>query len=266
MTTETNLGTSTTLLRRIGGLRLVTFYTTVLTLLVLMGAFLGDTLVFLFTAWSVSEPGTHHLHDLALVAMLWTVVIGLLVQLYKPQRHIAGIQQALLVNVVITGANLLTGFFFPPALLLGGLLVAASALHPAGWGVLRARTAGPISHPLIAMIVIAGIPLAVYVADQSALQASGDVHAQLGHYADMITYSLLVLLLGLLASMKPLGWRVPLWSAAGLAGVLGTTSILHPTLASSLDPLWGELAVLWAVVFVVAGEVSHRKYGVEGSH
>lgn len=257
MAAGTNLGTSAALLRRIGGLRLITFYATVLTLLVLMGVFLGDTLVFLFTAWIVNEPGTHHLHDLALVAMLWTVVIGLLVQLYKPQRRVAGIQQALFVNVVVTGANLLTGFFFPPALILGGLLLVAFALHPAGRDILRARTAGPVSYLLVGLVVLAGVPLAVYAADQYALQASSDVHAQLGHYADMITYSLLVLLLGLLASVKPLGWRVPLWCAAGLVGVLGTTSILHPALASSIGPLWGGLAVLWAVVFVVAGEVSH---------
>ncbi|WP_224336349.1 hypothetical protein [Haloprofundus halobius] len=224
-----------------------------------MVVFLGDTLTFLFTAWIVSVPAVHHLHDLALVTMLWTVVAGLLVQLYEPERRVAGIQQALLVNVVITGANVLTGFFFPPALLLGGLLLAAFALHPAGRDVLRVRTTGSVSHVLVGLVVLAAIPLTVYAADQYALQASGDVHAQLGHYADMVTYSLLVLLLGLLASVKPVGWRIPLWSTAGLVGVFGATSVLHPALASSVGPIWGGLAMLWATGFVAAGEVSHRK-------
>lgn len=258
MTTDTSLKRLAGQLQQAGGLRCVAFYLTVVTILVLMTAFLGDTLAFIFTAWMVSEPGVHHLHDLALVTMLWTVVLGLLVQLYEPKGQVAGVQQAVLVNIVITGANLLTGFIFPPALLLGGLLLVAFALHPAGRDILRVRTAGSISPVLVGLVVLAGIPIAVYAADQYALQASGDVHAQLDHYADMVTYSLLALLLGLLASVKPVGWRVSLWSAAGLVGVLGATSILHPALASSVGLVWGGLAILWAVGFIAVGEVSHR--------
>lgn len=259
MTPDIDLQYPTGLLHHAGEPRLVTFYAIVVVLLALMAVFLGDTLVFLFTAWTVSEPGIHHLHDLALVTMLWTVVVGLLVQLYKPERRVAGIQQALLVNVVITGANVLTGFFFPPALLLGGLLLAAFTLHPAGRDVLRVRTAGSVNRPLVGLVVLVAVPLAVFAADQYTLQSSGDVHAQLGHYMDMITYSLLIVLLGLLASVKSVGWRIPLWSAAGLTGVLGVTFVLHPALASSVSPLWGGLAVLWAVGFVAAGEMSHRE-------
>lgn len=261
MTADTGSQHPTALLSRAGGLRLVAFYLTVMALLTLMAVFLGDTLAFLFTAWIDSEPGVHHLHELALVTMLWTVVVGLLVQLYKPERRVAGIQQALLVTAVITGANVLTGFFFPPALLLGSLLLAAFTLHPAGWDVLRVQTAASVSPVFIGIVVLAAIPLTVYAGDQYALQASGDVHAQLGHYTDMITYSLLILLLGLLASVKPVGWRVPLWSAAGLACVLGVTSVLHPEVASSVGPFRGGLAVLWAVGYVAIGEVTHRKSG-----
>lgn len=259
MATESDRPLPASLVRRIGGLRRVAFYATVVTLLGLMWAFLSDTLELLFTAWFTSDSGLHHLHDLALVAMLWTVIVGLVVQLYEPERRVAAIQQALLVNVAITGANALTGFFFPPALILGGLLIAAFALHPAGWGVLRVRAAGPIDYRLCGLVVLAGLPLAVYAADQYALSASGDVHAQLGHYADMITYVALILSLGLLSAVKPLGWRVPLWSAAGLAVVLGISSVLHPTHASSAGLLWGGLAALWGVGFIVTGELSHRK-------
>lgn len=248
-----------TLLRRVGGLRRPAFYATVVALLGLMGVFLGDALVFLFTAWFVRDPGVHHLHDLAMVAMLWTVLVGVVVQLHEPERRTAAMQQALLGTVAITGVNVLTGFFFPPALILGGLLVASVALHPAGRAVLSVRTAGSVSYLLVGLVVLVGIPLAGYAADQYALQSSGDVHAQLGHYADMVTYSVLVVSLGVLAGARPVGWRVPLWSAGGLAAILGVSSVMHPALASSPGSLWGGLAVLWGVGFVVAGEVSHRR-------
>lgn len=259
MSTDTELTNLKNLLCRVGGLRIVVFYMTVVALIGLMAAFLGDTLAFLFTGWFVADPGAHPLHELAFVTMLWTVLVGLVVQIYKPEKRVAAIQQALLVNVVITGANVLTGFFFPPALLLGGLVVTAFVLHPAGRGAFRVRTAGPISPLLVGMVVLAAIPLAVYATNQYALQASGDIHAQLGHYADMTTYTGLILLLGLLAGVKPIGWRVPLWSAAGLAVILGFSSILYPTLPSSAGLLWGVLATLWGIGFAVAGEVSRRK-------
>lgn len=265
MATNTDLPNSTKLLSQFSGLRRIVFYATVITLLGLMGSFLADTLVFLFTSWFLGDPGVHHLHDLALVAMLWTVIVGLLVQVYNPERRVAAVQQALLVNVVITGSNLLIGFFFPPALILGGLLITAVVLHPAGWGVLRIRTVGPVSYPLVGLVVLAGIPLALYAGEQSALQATGDVHAQLGHYADMITYSVVILLLGLLASMKPIGWRIPLWSAATLAGVLGVSSMLHPALASSAGPFWGGLALVWGIAFIITGEVTQRSNDVDNA-
>ena len=254
MAQEAEATGSTSRLRSVGGLRTVAFYATVVALIGLMSAFLGDTLVFLFTSWFVGDPGPHHLHDLAFVAMLWTVLVGLAVQLYRPERRVAAIQQAVLVNVLITGSNLLTGFFFPPALILGGLLFVAFALHPAGWDVLRIRTAGPVRPLLVGLVIVASLPLMAYAAEQYTLHGSGDVHAELGHYADMITYVATIVLLGVLASVQSVGWRVPLWCAAGLAVVFGLSSILHPTLASSVGIAGGSLAVLWGIGFVLAGE------------
>lgn len=245
---------------QLGRLRRVAFYAVVVALLGLMGVFLGDTLVFLVTAWFVSDPGVHHLHDLALVAILWTVIVGLIAQLHHPERRVAAIQQAFLVTVAFTGANVLTGFVFPPAFLLGGLLVAAVGLHPAGWGVLRTRTDVGVSSRLIGLVAIAAIPLTAFIADQLLLHASGDAHAQLGHYADMITYSVLILVVGLLAGLRPVGWRIPLWTAAALAGVFGIASMMHPTLASSAGLVWGGLATIWGIGFVLAGETSVRRH------
>ncbi|WP_458206691.1 hypothetical protein [Haladaptatus sp. NG-SE-30] len=259
MSIDTESTNPKTLLRQVGGLRTVAFYAIVVMVIGLMAAFLGDTLVFFFTGWFDTNPGVHHLHELIFVTMLWSVLIGLVMQIYKPEKRVAAMQQALLVNIVITGANVLTGFFFPPALLLGGLLVTAVLLHPAGRDVLRVRTAGSVSPLLVGMVALAGIPLAVYAANQYLLQASGNVHAQLGHYADMVTYTGLILLLGLLAGLQPTGWRVPLWSAAGLAVVLGLSSAVYPTLPSSAGLLWGGLAILWGIGFIVAGEVSRWK-------
>lgn len=47
--------------------------------------------------------------------MLWTVLTGSVVQIYTPEKRVAAVQQALLVNVVITGANVLTGYYLRPS-------------------------------------------------------------------------------------------------------------------------------------------------------
>lgn len=92
----------------------------------------------------------------------------------------------------------------------------------------------------------------LYVLNQVSLQlAVADSHAADGHYALMAVMSLLIVVLGLLASAAETGWRFPAWSAGGLAVVLGLSSVAFPMYASSVGPTWGVLAIIWGVTFVV---------------
>lgn len=54
---------------------------------------------------------------------------------------------------------------------------------------------------------------------------------------------------GLLASLRPVGWRFPALVAALLAAVLGGTSLIYPDAASSLDTGWALAAIGWATAF-----------------
>lgn len=59
--------------------------------------------------------------------------------------------------------------------------------------------------------------------------------------------------------MNSAGWRIPLYSAAGLAIMLGVASVLYSTMPSGVGTTWGAAAIVWAVAFVVAGEMSARR-------
>jgi hypothetical protein len=216
----------------------------------------------------LSMAGSPHLlHDVAFFGLIWAGLVGMLTQLFRPAKRIAGLQQTLvvlgafLVGIAVMGPTVDASLFgeLPFFAIIYGPAVVAALLHPAGRRLLRIRTAGRFNPVLAGLVVVAAIPLVAYMAEQFALQGSGDIHAQVSHYAGMFVYSGVLVALGLLASLKPAGWRTPLFTAAGMALLLGIASVVLPTLASSAGTMWGGAAIVWAALFAVAGEVSARK-------
>ena len=228
------------------------------------------TLPVLFPVIGQIEPsmaGNPHLfHDVAFFGLIWAGLIGMITQLSKPTRRVAGLQQTLivlvtfLVSIALIGSTVDASIFgqLPFMAIIFGPAVVAALLHPAGRNLLRTRTAGTFNPVLAGLAVVATIPLAVYMVEQFALQGSGDMHAAVHHYGGMFVYSGVLAALGLLASLKPAGWRVPLFTSSGMALVLGTASVVLPGLASSAGTMWGGAAIAWAVLFAVVGMMSAR--------
>jgi hypothetical protein len=69
-----------------------------------------------------------------------------------------------------------------------------------------------------------------------------------------------IIFLGLFASLKWPGWRVPAWGAAFSLFMLGLTSLLMPNQASSVGELWGTLAILTSFAFVSVAELEGRLF------
>ena len=85
-------------------------------------------------------------------------------------------------------------------------------------------------------------------------------HIAAGHYRDMAAFSLVVVLVGLLASLRPGGWRFAAWVAGLLAVLLGVASMVLPGAESSLGVGWGFTSAVWGIVFIAVGEFVRRKY------
>ena len=267
-TTERNDGTSG-LIDRVGGGRMLAFYSVVAVGIALQLVIFGIGLAAPLFGWF--EPtlvgSVHFVHDMAFMSLMLAAFVGLTVQFYRPLGQIAGLQQVLLlfaiflVGIVVMGTTVDARLFseVPFFLLIFGPAVVAALLHPAGRALVRTRTAGTFTPLLAGLAVVAAIPLAVFAADQVVLQGSGDEHAVISHYAGMVIYAAAIVGFGLLASLKPAGWRVPLYSAAGLALILGVASVLYPNMVSSVGTMWGGAAILWAAAFAVAGELTARR-------
>lgn len=243
----------------LGSLRRTAFYVTVVGALGLFGVMLRDMLPLVVTAWYV-DVGPHRLHDLNFFALVWLGLVGLAVQLYRPDERVTAVAVPVLVMGPMAVLALTSGSpiaMLPVVFTVVGLVVAA--LHPAGRSLVRLDRVETVDRALVALLVIAAVPLLAYAGDQIVKQYTvTDEHAILVHYGAMALLVVLILLMGTLATVRERDWRFAAWTAGTLAVYLGSSSVAFPGLASSAGPVWGGLAVIWGLVFVGAVEAARR--------
>ena len=179
--------------------------------------------------------------------------LGLLAQLRRPERRIAGIQQTAVVAIALAGAGALGAAWWYVAL-AGGLGCASAALialHPAR-RTLLAR--GPrLDATMLALAAIAAVPALVYAwrmasAQRRELPPADAVSNGLHHWTVMAALALAVLLLVMLAAFRTAGWRIPAISASIAAGAWAISCLLAPAdAAGSEGHAWGWAVLAWAV-------------------
>src|SRR5262245_2468095 len=76
----------------------------------------------------------------------------------------------------------------------------------------------------------------------------------MGHYGFMAGFCFTVVGVGLLASLRPDGWRLAAWVAGLLPALLGLASLAYPDNSSSLGPARALGAISWGAAFVAAAE------------
>jgi uncharacterized protein YjeT (DUF2065 family) len=91
-------------------------------------------------------------------------------------------------------------------------------------------------------------------------------HITVGHYRNMAAFSLIVFLVGLLASFRPRGWRLAAWVAGSLPILFGFASVVLPGAESSLGLAWGIVAIVWGLAFIAAAELTNKQIIQEKLH
>lgn len=235
------------------------FTVAVLATLAMYGVMMGEMLTFAVTGW-VTEPGVHHVHELTLFGTLWLGIAGLAVQVYRPTERVNAVLVSALVLVPLAVMAVTTDS--PIAmmpLLFGALGLLAVVLHPAGRSLLGAEWGRPGHRELAGLLAIAVLPVAVFAADQVALQySSDDAHAQFVHYGGMAVATGLVWVLGLLATVRTRDRRFAAWGSGLLAVYVGLAGVVYPAQPSSPGILWGGLALVWGIAFVATFEWTTR--------
>lgn len=235
--------------------RLGVFYLSVVAFVAILVTFMGEILLYPFTAWF--EPaalGTHFVHDVTFLSMVLLAGLAMLAQLYRPAERVVAMQYALLVALFTIFTTAVSSGFDPMLVVFLGPVVLAGALHPARRELVRfhAIADGTVNRVLLGLAVVAAIPVATYVVGELTLQATlTDDHAAFGHYAGMATYVLTIVAMVALAAVSGAGHRLAVYVAGFLAVLLAGSSVFEPTV-SAISTTWAALAVLWAVSIVAA--------------
>jgi hypothetical protein len=209
-----------------------------------------------------TEPH-HRTHDLTFGVLFLPSVLGLLAQFRRPARNVAGMLMALVPAAALLFVLLLTALaggntrvLQPPwVIVLAGALL-ATALHPAGGDFFSSFRPTRLNWALLGLVAVAAVAFIPFAASNIGLQASvADDHAAAGHYGFMTALALATIGLGVLAGLRPDGWRLAAWTTAALPALLGATSIIYPQATSSLSLPWALAAITWAAVFTVVAEL-----------
>jgi hypothetical protein len=205
----------------------------------------------------------HRTHDLTFSYLFLPALIGVVAQFRRPARNLAGMVMALIPSaglLLVVLATLVQGnvrTLQPPwVTVMAGALV-AFVLHPAGGDLVRSFRRSHLNKVMLGLVVVAAVPLLAFAFRNIGLQSTVvDDHAAAGHYGFMAAFGLTVIGIGLLASLRPDGWRLTAWVAGILPVLVGVTSLAYPDATSSLSLLWALGAIAWGVAFTATAELT----------
>jgi hypothetical protein len=203
----------------------------------------------------------HRTHDLIYGFLFTTAVVGILAQLRRPSKNVAGMLMALIPWVAFLLAAVLSTdrsviLSSERLLVIVGTVVAA-LLHPAERAFFRSFSVARINWVMLALVGVAAVPLLAFASTNIGLQRTvTDSHAGMGHYGFMAAFSFTVIGVGVLASLRSDGWRLTAWVAGLLPALFGVTSLVNPDASSSLGPLGALAAIAWGVAFVATAELT----------
>lgn len=208
----------------------------------------------------------HRVHDLTAGFLFIPAVIGMLAQLRRPARNVAGqvmsiipvagLVLTMMLTVVLTSN---TYGLQPPWIMVGAAALIATILHPAWRDFFRSFSVAQVNRVMLGLVIVAAVPLLAFALTNIRRQGTvNDDHAALGHYGFMAAFAFTVIGVGLLASLRPDGWRVTAWVAGLLPALLGVAALVYPDVSSSLGPAWALAAIAWGFGFVAAAELMPR--------
>jgi hypothetical protein len=140
-------------------------------------------------------------------------------------------------------------FTLPFAVLTGVLVALRVAEGPA-------MPPGRASPVLAVLVVASAVPLLAYALGQAELQRldTTSEHAEFNHWVETSFYAVAVVLLGALAAIRPMAYRLSGWCAGVGLAIIGGASLLLSDHASALDAPWAWAALAGGITFAAGTE------------
>ena len=156
----------------------------------------------------------HRTHDLTYGLLFTTGVVGIVAQLRRPAKNVASMVMALIPWAALTLAAFLASdpgvIRSAERIAFASLTVLTALLHPTGRAFFRSFRVSRVNWMMLALVGVAAVPLLGFASTSIELQKTvTDDHSGMGHYGFMAAFSFTVIAVGLLASLRPDGWRLP---------------------------------------------------------
>jgi hypothetical protein len=121
----------------------------------------------------------HRIHDLTFGFLFVPGALGLLVQLRRPARNVAGMAIALIPWAGLLLAALLSDDFarvilFNPSRVVAALTLIAALLHPAGRHFFRSFSVSRVDWASLALVALAAVPLLAFASVNIGLHSTNE--------------------------------------------------------------------------------------------
>jgi cell division protein FtsW (lipid II flippase) len=120
---------------------------------------------------------------------------------------------------------------------------------------------GGSSLVMLALVLAGAALLAPYSIDQAGLQRTDhtSAHAAFFHWVETAFTALGIVLVGLVAALRPRAYRMATWTAGLALAILGAASVIFGGFASALTEPWSWAALVGGLVFIGVGEWEARR-------
>jgi hypothetical protein len=208
-----------------------------------------------FTAWILREPGEDphlwHIAELVALALLLAFPLLLLVSRSHAKPVLA---QFLVLSSVISAIALAP--FKPPAAAIVLIGVLVSVTYPNRSALLSTSREGPVSLILLGLSLVMACFLAPVAFREVNYQILGaicqcDIHADLLHWIGSALLMALLVVAGVMASLKRPGWQTLSYIAGSTYVYLGIIAMIVPAYAGSWGTLGGLFAIAAGGVYIV---------------
>jgi hypothetical protein len=237
--------------------RVIVFRGAVALVVLFLGGVVSQLLV---TPWRAAGAATpdyipelHRWHDASIAAFLCILQLGsLLAAIVRPRQTPLLVQSSLAGFVILAGFTLypLNGPALAIAIVSGGLIFAT---YPATRALLILRADGKLQRPLLALAIVATVPLLLDAWTNIRLQQIDmSEHATHRHWHGVAAVALALMVTGYLVASQRQGWQV-LGAVLGLTYLyLGMAALLIPNHDGSWGVVGGSFSLAGGVAFIVA--------------
>jgi hypothetical protein len=212
-----------------------------------------------FSELGGAESVSHRVHEVLFGVIFAQAMVGAVSQLRNPIGHRAGMLQTLAALLGFVAALAAIGEVEFLGLSFAVLAIIGTLLHPAG----RVDWRGSW-HPrpgLVLLAVSGAVPLVVMATDNFA-KASVQAADHVTHWGGVAAFAIVQLLLAVIASLRPPGYRLVAGSVGAAGLVYLGASFLFPFDASARPQFFALWLGMWSLSWVVVAIVGRLSSSV----